>query len=124
MRATGAGDGTTMKLRLWPRSLAARTAVVLLVGLAIVQMAGLTIHALDRLDVQRLGQARDLAVRVVGVYRTMALTDHSLTHIEVLKAFLGIHVTTKADHAHDTVTVQIGSDGRPTSSVTKPSKTS
>lgn len=64
-----------MKLRLWPRSLAARTAVVLLVGLAIVQMAGLTIHALDRLDVQRLGQARDLAVRVVGVYRTMALTD-------------------------------------------------
>jgi signal transduction histidine kinase len=64
-----------MRIRLWPGSLAARTAVVLLVGLAIVQVAGLTIHALDRLDVQRLGQARDLAVRVVGLYRTMALTD-------------------------------------------------
>jgi signal transduction histidine kinase len=64
-----------MRIRLWPGSLAARTAVVLLVGLAMVQVAGLTIHALDRLDVQRLGQARDLAVRVVGVYRTMALTD-------------------------------------------------
>ena len=66
-----------MKFRFWPGSLAARTALVLLVGLAIVQTAGLTIHAFDRLDVQRLGQARDLAVRVVGVYRTMALTDPS-----------------------------------------------
>jgi signal transduction histidine kinase len=64
-----------MKIRLWPRSLAARTASVLLIGLILVQMAGLTIHALDRLDVQRLAQARDLAVRVVGVYRTLALTD-------------------------------------------------
>jgi signal transduction histidine kinase len=66
-----------MKIRLWPGSLAARTALVLLVGLAIVQVAGLTIHALDRLDVQRLGQARDIAVRVVGLYRTVALTDPS-----------------------------------------------
>jgi signal transduction histidine kinase len=64
-----------MILRLWPRSLAARTAVVLLFGLAIVQMAGLTIHTLDRLDVQRLAQSRNLATRVAGVYRTMALTD-------------------------------------------------
>lgn len=61
--------------RLWPRSLATRTALVLLVGLAIVQMAGLTIHALDRLDVQRLAQARDIAIRVVGIYRSVALTD-------------------------------------------------
>src|SRR5271166_288155 len=64
-----------MKFWLWPRSLAARTALVLLLGLALVQVAGLTIHALDRLDVQRLSQARDLAVRAVGWYRTMALTD-------------------------------------------------
>src|ERR1700761_5883285 len=67
--------GGRMRFRLWPRSLAARTASVLLIGLAIVQMAGLTIHALDRLDVQRLAQARDVAVRVVSVYRTLALTD-------------------------------------------------
>jgi signal transduction histidine kinase len=66
-----------MKIRLWPRSLAARTALVLLIGLALVQVAGLTIHALDRLDVQRLVQARELAIRVVGVYRTMALSDPS-----------------------------------------------
>lgn len=64
-----------MRLRLWPGSLATRTALVLLLGLIIVQVAGLTIHALDRLDVQRLGQARDIAVRVVALYRTIALTD-------------------------------------------------
>jgi signal transduction histidine kinase len=64
-----------VKVYLWPRSLAAKTAVVLLLGLAIVQVAGLTIHALDRLDVQRLGQARDLAVRIAGLYRTVVLTD-------------------------------------------------
>ena len=63
-----------MTLRLWPRSLAARTAVVLLVGLVVVQVAGLTIHALDRIDVQRLAQARDVAVRVVSTYRTVMMT--------------------------------------------------
>jgi len=64
-----------MTRRLWPRSLAGRTALLLLLGLVTVQALGLTIHALDRMDVQRLSQAHDLAVRVVGLYRTMALTD-------------------------------------------------
>ncbi|HVZ06906.1 ATP-binding protein [Rhodopila sp.] len=64
-----------MTIRLWPASLAGRTAVVLLVGLVAVQGAGLTIHALDRLDVQRLAQARDLSFRASGLYRAMALTD-------------------------------------------------
>ena len=66
-----------MRIAFWPRSLAARTAFVLLLGLVLVQVAGLTIHAFDRLDVQRLNQARNLAIRVVSVYRTMALTDPS-----------------------------------------------
>lgn len=64
-----------MRLRLWPASLAGRTALVLLLSLVVVQGLGLTIHALDRMDVQRLGQARDLAVRVVALYRSIALTD-------------------------------------------------
>lgn len=64
-----------MKFRLWPGSLAARTAVILLLGLAVVQGLGLTIHAFDRLDVQRLAQARDLSIRIVSVYRTLALTE-------------------------------------------------
>ena len=73
-----------MRLRLWPGSLAGRTAVVLVVGLVIVQGLGLTIHALDRLDVQRLAQARDLAVRVVAIYRTMALTDEDRAKLDFL----------------------------------------
>ena len=47
-----------MRLVLWPRTLAARTATVLLVGLVAVQSAGLLIHALDRIDLQRLAQGR------------------------------------------------------------------
>ena len=60
-------------LGLLPRSLAARTALVLLVGLAVVQVAGLTIHALDRMDIQRLAQMRDLAVRIMVTYRNVTL---------------------------------------------------
>jgi signal transduction histidine kinase len=63
-----------VRLRLWPRSLAARTALVLIAGLVVVQMAGLGIHARDRVEVLRLAQARDLAIRIVGIYRTVVLT--------------------------------------------------
>lgn len=61
-----------MRVRLWPRSLAARTALALLMGLAIVQGAGLTIHALDRIDLQRLAQARDISMRAMAAYRIVA----------------------------------------------------
>lgn len=63
-----------MRRKFWPRGLAARTALVLLIGLAVVQTAGLVIHGLDRLDVLRAGQAKDMTERVVGVYRTVVLT--------------------------------------------------
>jgi signal transduction histidine kinase len=63
-----------VRIRLWPGSLAARTTLVLLVGLAFVQAAGLTIHALDRIDLLRLEQARNLAFRVMTIYRTVELT--------------------------------------------------
>jgi signal transduction histidine kinase len=58
-----------------PRSLAARTALVLLIGLGLVQTAGLTIHALDRIEVQRSAQERDAAVRVISMYRSVALAS-------------------------------------------------
>jgi signal transduction histidine kinase len=64
-----------VRLALWPRSLAARTAVVLLVGLAIVQGLGLIIHALDRVDLQRLAQIRDIGVQAMGLYSAIALTS-------------------------------------------------
>jgi signal transduction histidine kinase len=64
-----------MIVRIWPRSLAARTALVLLTGLALVQVAGLTIHAFDRLQLQRLSQTRDLAQRAINIYRSIALAE-------------------------------------------------
>ncbi len=62
-------------LRFWPQSLAARTALVLLLSLTAVQVAGLTIHALDRIDLQRLGLARDIGVRTMNIYRVIAMTS-------------------------------------------------
>jgi signal transduction histidine kinase len=81
-----------MKLRLWPPSLAARTAVVLVTSLVLVQVAGLTIHALDRVDLQKLGQARDTAARLVGVYRTVAMIspterENELHHMQLPPGF-------------------------------------
>ncbi len=64
-----------MKLRFWPRSLAARTALVVLFGLALVQVAGLAIHTLDRIDIQRIAQARDLGLRIIPIYRLIAGAD-------------------------------------------------
>jgi signal transduction histidine kinase len=81
-----------VKLRLWPRSLAARTTVVLLVSLILVQVAGLTIHAFDRVDLQRLGQARDVAARLVGLYRTVVMMsptdrENELRHLTLPPGF-------------------------------------
>jgi signal transduction histidine kinase len=80
-------------LRLWPRSLAARTALVLLVGLAVVQGAGLTIHALDRIDLLRLEQARGLAFRVMAIYRTVEATapDERARELRELPHAPGLH---------------------------------
>ena len=64
-----------MRLPLWPQSLATRTAVVLLAGLIVVQIAGLTIHAFDRMDLQRIAAARDEAFRVMSLYRTVVMTN-------------------------------------------------
>jgi len=63
--------------RFWPRSLAARTALVVLTGLALVQIAGLTIHTLDRIDIQRLAQARALGFRLMPIYRVIAAAEPS-----------------------------------------------
>ena len=61
--------------RLLPRSLGGRTALVLLLALAMVQGGGLAIHGLDRVDALRLAQIRDVAVRAMSIYRTVALAD-------------------------------------------------
>ena len=59
-------------IRPWPPSLAGRTMLVLLLGLACVQGAGLLIHALDRMQLQRLADAKDLGQRVAAIYGIVA----------------------------------------------------
>lgn len=61
--------------RVWPGSLAARTAFVLLLGLTLVQAAGLTIHAFDRMELQRLAQAREISARAFATWRSMILAS-------------------------------------------------
>jgi hypothetical protein len=58
-------------MRLWPGTLAGRTFLVLLLGLLVAQAVGLTIHALDRVAVQRAGQVREAAERVGQVWRNV-----------------------------------------------------
>ena len=60
-------------MRLWPRSLAGRTATVLVLVLVAVQAVGLTIHGMDRVELQRLADSRDIATRASALYRGMVL---------------------------------------------------
>lgn len=60
-------------MTLWPRSLAGRTAALLLIGLIIVQAAGLTIHALDRVELQSFIQSREIAGRGFALWRNLVV---------------------------------------------------
>jgi signal transduction histidine kinase len=60
--------------RLWPRSLAGRTALVLLLVLSLAQGAGLLIHALDRVDLQRFALSREISARAFGLWRVVVTT--------------------------------------------------
>nr|WP_321984417.1 ATP-binding protein [uncultured Lichenicoccus sp.] len=70
---------------LMPRSLAARTALVLLTGLGVVQAAGLAIHALDRISLDRAEQQRETGMRVVAIYRSIVETDPGQRDNEVAR---------------------------------------
>ena len=59
--------------QVWPHSLANRTALVLLLGLALVQAGGLLIYTLDRLDLQRFAAAQSLGLRVSSLYRSVVM---------------------------------------------------
>ena len=59
--------------QLWPRSLANRTALALLLGLSLVQAAGLLASTLGRMDLLRLAQAQDLGQRIDNVYRSVVM---------------------------------------------------
>ncbi|MFH5923610.1 ATP-binding protein [Roseomonas xinghualingensis] len=61
--------------RVLPASLAARTALFLVLALMAVQAAGLTIHALDRVDLQRAATEREMSARTFALWRAMSVTS-------------------------------------------------
>ncbi len=73
------------RLRLLPRSLAARTALVLLLGLVVVQAIGLAIHALDRIEFARLANQRETGNQVAAIYRIVADSDPMARDAEIAK---------------------------------------
>lgn len=58
-------------MRVWPRSLAGRTAVILVVALVVAQAVGLTFHGMDQAELQRLADGRDLGTRIAVLYRSV-----------------------------------------------------
>ena len=62
-----------------PRTLAGRTALVLIPALIAVQFAALLILAADRIELQRLADSRDFGRRVVSLYRTLVLQPEAWT---------------------------------------------
>jgi signal transduction histidine kinase len=63
------------KLPAWPHSLANRTLLTLLLGLVVVQAAGLTIHAFDRIELQRFAELREIGIRAMSIYRSVVATS-------------------------------------------------
>lgn len=59
---------------LRPRSLAARTSLLLIVGLGVIEAIGLTIHALDRIDFDRRMVQQETQNRVGMIYRSIVET--------------------------------------------------
>ena len=60
-------------LRIWPASLAARTALVLLGGLLLSQIGALMLHALDRAEMLHSAQEHEMARRLMTTYRSVVL---------------------------------------------------
>ena len=64
---------TLRSLTLWPSSLAARTALLLLGGLLVAQVGGLSLHALDRAEMLHAAQEYELSRQVIAIYRSLVL---------------------------------------------------
>ena len=72
-RASAQDEAKPARARVWPRSLANRTAAVLLLGLILVQAAGLLIHSYDQIDLVRLARTQQEGLRISSLYRSIAL---------------------------------------------------
>ncbi len=62
-----------MRFRLWPASLAWRTALTLLAGFAVVQAIGLGIHTVNQIALNHIITERQIATRDTILYRRVAL---------------------------------------------------
>ncbi|MDD2878188.1 MAG: ATP-binding protein [Acidiphilium sp.] len=62
-------------LRLWPQSLAWRTALTLLAGFAVVQAIGLGIHTLNQIGLNNIITEREIATRDAILYRRIAMAS-------------------------------------------------
>jgi signal transduction histidine kinase len=84
-----------------PATLGGRTAFWLIIALMLVQAAGLTIHALDRVDLQRFIHAREIAGRAFGAWRTAILAppDRREQMLADLDLPEGLRVALEADPA-------------------------
>jgi hypothetical protein len=77
----------------WPHSLVNRTLMTLLLGLVVVQAAGLTIHAFDRIALQHLAELRDVGIRVMSIYRSAVATSPAERAASLREMELGPNVS-------------------------------
>lgn len=68
---------------LWPYSLAARTAFLLIIGMGLIEVCGLLINTLDRLDFDRLTQEQEAVNRATAIYRDISEVDSKDRHDEI-----------------------------------------
>lgn len=85
--------------RLWPGSLAGRTALVLILGLMAVQALGLTIHAFDRVELQRAAEAREISMRSFNLWRALVLAPPERRPAILAEADLPSTLTASLDAA-------------------------
>ncbi|POF63294.1 Osmolarity sensor protein EnvZ [Novacetimonas maltaceti] len=87
------GRVRTLLGRLRPPSLAARTSLLLICGLGVIQAAGLAIHALDRLDFDRRMLEEKYHSEVATLYRGIVETaiDHRDAELASLHMPAGFH---------------------------------
>jgi signal transduction histidine kinase len=85
--------------RFWPATLAGRTALVLILALMAVQGAGLTIHALDRVELQRAATTREAAARSFALWRSLATAPPERRPAILAEADLPSSVSASLDDA-------------------------
>jgi signal transduction histidine kinase len=61
-----------VRFTILPRSLAGRTALILLIGFALIQLLGLVIHTFNEINLARIEEQREVATRDVIIYRHIA----------------------------------------------------